>query len=255
MRLAIVTCVYKRHRLAEVVLGTYRRLQAALANVAAIDLLAVGSEGATSRRLCEDAGFDYVEFPNSPLSRKWNEAVRQARRYDPDAVVIVGSDDVISPALLRSYCTELRRGHLLFGVRDLHFFDVRSARLGYWPGYQTIDSARVGDPIGFGRCIARPILQRTGWNLWPSELRLDRDLSPPALDFLRGFGFEPMSWRLADLGAEAVDIKSDFNIKRFEEFHFSSLLEAELAKDYMRRIVTASELDEILALGDAGRRA
>ena len=46
-------------------------------------------------KIAEGAGFEYIEHPNFPLSKKWDNGIKYARKFDPDAILIVGSDDII----------------------------------------------------------------------------------------------------------------------------------------------------------------
>jgi len=133
----VLTAVWKRSSLTELVLKSHQRNQAEIAGEAEVHFLAVGSEGDRSRALCRDRGFDYVEHPNAPLSYKWNAGVRAAEAYRPDAVVIVGSDAFLSANLLPTYAEKLSQGFDFFGFRDLYFYDPAGSRLGYGAGTNT----------------------------------------------------------------------------------------------------------------------
>ncbi|MBT8397680.1 MAG: hypothetical protein KJN92_11975, partial [Gemmatimonadetes bacterium] len=163
----LLTCVHKRPELTRAVLGIYRQMQRSVAEEVDLRLLAVGSEGLRSRKMCEDHGFDYIEHANSPLSHKWNAGVDAARDYDPDGLVIVGSDDLVSKEMFRAYADRLSDGVDFFGLEDLYFFDAATGLLGYWSGYGSLYPARKGEPIGCGRCFSRRLLDSTFWNLWP----------------------------------------------------------------------------------------
>lgn len=224
-RLVILTCVWKRFELSSIVLSACQEMQERMADRVELVLLAVGSEGEASRALCEDNGFAYLEYPNSPLSHKWNAGVRAARAFNPHGLVIVGSDDFITDNLLESWVEKLREGYHFLGIRDLYVLDLSSGRLGYWGGYEhsRLMPYRAGEPIGLGRCFSRSLLEATDWNLWPPEPRLEQGLDELALKFVRQKGFEASSWLLDDLGAQAIDIKSGTNITAFSSFDFQSM--------------------------------
>ena len=59
-------------------------------------LLAGGSEGELSRAVAEDNGWNYIEFPNSPLGAKHNAAMEWFRDKDIDFLIHTGSDDLMN---------------------------------------------------------------------------------------------------------------------------------------------------------------
>ena len=90
MTLGILTTLWKRHAIAHIVLEHYAHMD--LSPVHSVRL-AVGSEGDVSRSLAEEAGWEYLEHDNLPLSDKWNAGMA-ALKGRVDAVLIVGSDDI-----------------------------------------------------------------------------------------------------------------------------------------------------------------
>jgi hypothetical protein len=244
-RLVLLTCVWKRPGLSRVVLRVYRRIQRSLAGQIDLKLLAVGSEGDDSRRLCEDEGFDYIEYPNSPLSHKWNAGVQAARSYDPDGLIFAGSDDLLSSELFKAYAEKLKDGYDFFGLSDLYFFDTQSGRLGYWGGYEHVIPERLGEPIGCGRCFSRNLLDQTVWNLWPSEPGYQSLLDEATLCYVQEKGFQPKTFKLDDINVRAVDIKTDTNINPFNSIHYSAEWNGNKAARYLNEWLSD---DEIAAL-------
>jgi len=245
----LLTSVWKRPELTKIVLRTYDRMRESLADEIDLRLLAVGSEDETSRLLCEECGFDYIEQPNSPLSYKWNAGVNAAEKYEPDALVIVGSDDLVSPGLFHAWAEKLREGLHFFGISDMYFFDPTDSRLGYWGGYEhTVMKDRAGEPIGCGRCFSRTLLEKMKWNLWPPMPKLDSLLDRLALNFAKVHGFKPVSWKLAEIGAQAVDIKIDTNITPFDAIEYQVVRNGDNAMDYMRSLLTPDDLTRLMQL-------
>jgi hypothetical protein len=205
-----------------------------------------------SRGLCEDHGFDYVEYPNSPLSYKWNAGVKAAEKYNPDALVIFGSDDLISSEMLQVYADKLKGGLHFFGVRDMYFFDPITSRLGYWGGYEhTSMKERAGEPIGCGRCFSRSVLDSMEWNLWPPQPKLDSLLDRLSLNYVKVKGFRPVSWNLNEIGARAVDIKIGTNITPFDAIEYQELRQGDQALDYLRSLLTEDDLRLLMHLHDS----
>lgn len=216
-RLVLATTVWKRRDLTDIVLRHYRRIQEELASRMDLTLLAVGSEGAASRDLCERNGFDYIETENEPVTYKWNAVVRHARSFDPEGVILVNSDDVVSVGLFEAYLERLSEGSDFFGLRDAFIFDVPTATLGRWPGYEVSHMQyRVGEPAGCARCFSRRLLHATDWRLWPAVPPRNSKMDFWCTQFVALFGFEPEALTMASLGVEAVQLKTDVNITPFE---------------------------------------
>jgi len=215
--LGVLTCLWQRHALTYLVLRWYLFLRADLADRLDLLLLAVGSEGATSRILAEASGFQYVEHPNSPLGAKWNAGLAAMRELRPDAVVIVGSDDVVSGNLFSLYADQIARGSRFMGLMDMYFLDLPTRRLCFWPGYPP--GIRHGDILGLGRCLHAELLEANDWRLWEDGLDkgLDGSMNQRLVPQLRT---EPRRWNAAvfrcrDHGIGALDIKSSFNLWSF----------------------------------------
>lgn len=247
-RLIVLTCVWKRPVLTSLVLRSYQRTQQLLADELNLCLLAVGSEGDDSRSLCQQYGFDYVEHANSPLSHKWNAGVQAVRNYDVDGLVIVGSDDLLSSNTFGIYAEKLSEGLDFFGISDLYFYNALSGVLGYWGGYALTQPQRVGEPIGCGRCLSRRLLDRVDWNLWPAEPGYEKGLDLVALRLAKVQGFQPSTWRMAELGIKAVDVKAGDSITAFEEIGFEQQSSGEAALEYLREWWSQEELKQLARL-------
>src|SRR5688572_33434172 len=50
-------------------------------------------DGLHEKQVCEQSGAVWVPFKNSPLGAKWNAGFVAAKRFNPDAVLYVGSSD------------------------------------------------------------------------------------------------------------------------------------------------------------------
>lgn len=196
-RFVLLTCVWKRPALTEIVLAYYQELKARLADKLDLVLLAVGSEGCSSRQLCEGNGFDYLEFPNHPLSAKWEQGLKHCRTYRPDGVVITGSDDLLSESLFLGYCSMLDKGVLFCGFTDGIFLDLQSpAESVRWRGYggRTVEYGmpwRLNETIGMGRFFSKPLLEHLDYSLWAGE-PINKGLDARAKERLRGLGMHPV---------------------------------------------------------------
>lgn len=192
-----------------------------------LHLLCIGSEGAASVELVSGYAnsMSYMEHRNYPLNQKWNAGIQLARTMNPDAVVIVGSDDLLSDALWLAYADKLARGEEAFGLLDLWFFDISTQRLGYWPGYSQ-DSARFGESVGLGRCYSRSVLNQLDWLLWDYPPAKNTVLDGNSTARLNRFNIYPTAFRMDRLGpnVRAVDIKGTFSITQWDRLNITHLM-------------------------------
>jgi glycosyltransferase involved in cell wall biosynthesis len=237
-KIVILTCVWKRPELTKVVLSYYEHLKRELAGKINLELLAVGSEGDISRNLCQELGFDYLEYPNEPLSGKWEYGLNRCSDYDPDAVIIVGSDDIISQNLIEFYAGQIQEGLVFCGLKDGYFLDMINQKLYWWVGYgDKVDYKRVGETIGMGRCLSRTLLDKLGFSIWKG-LDINRSLDRAMTTRLRELGLQfseyynsviaqvegkiirigHCGFRMADIGACAIDIKFSDNVTPVERY-------------------------------------
>lgn len=198
LRLALLMPVWRRRELTKAVLSHYARLRGLLAaDGLLLDLLVVGSEGAASEALALGAGARYVEAPNSPLSFKFQAGITALRGLGHDAVVIVGSDDLMNAHAFDEIGRALDAGHEIIDFRELYIFDLASGRLVHFDRIY----------IGAGRVLARVLLDRLNWQCWRTavdkgvDMTLDRDLGLAEQIYpIRNF---------ARRGVAIVDVKSE----------------------------------------------
>jgi len=181
-RLCLLTCLWQRPELSRVVLQYYRDIRGTLTDVE-LEFVAIGSEGAASRQIAEANDFHYFEHANSPLSAKWNFGLQQTGAFDPDGVVLVGSDDLLSAGILNHYARCLLQGDLFVGFLDGCFLDLGTSSLCQWHGYAGPKwrARRLAETIGMGRLLARPLLEALDFSLWDGQKansRLDQLAQP-----------------------------------------------------------------------------
>ena len=231
--LVLLTCVWGRPQLTEIVLSYYQKLRTQLAGQVNLVLLAVGSEGNASRTLCESFDFDYVEHPNLPLSDKWEAGLKAARQFEPDGVVTIGSDDLVSASLFTRYNQLLDDGVFFCGLVDAFFLDlVERNKLLHWHGYGGLAQERgmpwrLNETLGMGRLYSRVLLDWLDYSLW-NGVHVNKGLDGAAKRRLYGLGMQPvlprhttplvyqgasyqfgqLAYRMKDLDICALDVKS-----------------------------------------------
>ncbi|MDQ7733394.1 hypothetical protein QT231_11850 [Halomonas sp. SpR1] len=247
VKLLILTCVWKRHELSRLFFSYYNRLRRKLSAVIDIQIIAVGSEGKISQSICEEHDAHYIEYPNQPLSDKWQAGLDYARSFDFDALVVLGSDDFICENTFRFYSKEISNGALFLGFQDCYLHDFSTQKTIYWKGYgasneQQSQPHRVGEAIGLGRVLRRELLEFMDFDLWRG---MDANKSLDGImknKIIKKTGFLPvkpahgfdlrlndgnyvlgmLSFRLKDLGLFGIDVKVSDNVTAFEKYMTST---------------------------------
>lgn len=128
--------------------------------------------GYDERETCEKAGAHFITQHNKPLGRKWNNAFEEAKQFNPDACLFVGSSDFVSDKWVHVLSKNIEK-HDLVGLPGCYFVDISAQgyRLCYWPGYE---GKRNGESIGIGRMISSRLLEKISWK--PFDDRIDNSL-------------------------------------------------------------------------------
>lgn len=203
-RLGILTTIWKRHALTAIVLD----------HVVAWELpgldcvrLAVGSEGEASRTIAENAGWEYVEHNNLPLSDKWNAGMqRLAGRVD--AVLIIGSDDIMTQRAVELCLAEIEAGADVVGLEDLFYYDTATGQAYYGERHHP----------GAGMIARAEVLERVNWKPWDSGL--NRNLDRAYTNRLQTKAY-PCKFKYIgnchEQAADLVDIKTGTNMWTVEQ--------------------------------------
>jgi hypothetical protein len=234
--ICLVSAFWKRPTLTNKIFAHYNLLREDVANDIDLINIAVGSEGVKSRRIAERNGFKYLEHENLPLSKKWDSGVAFTRQFEPDAIIIVGSDDIIDANLLISLIKKIDQGRLVVGIQDLYIYDKSGKTLNYWPGYGEEDH-RNGETIGLSRMISRNLLERVDFSLWPN-LEIDRSLDLSMTNRFIDLGLMPKhhseeeffqingisvsnahtGFKMGELGGVGIDVKTGTNITPLDSY-------------------------------------
>lgn len=121
--------------------------------------------------VAQKAGLDCIFHKNQPLSDKWQAGVDYARQFNPDAIMICGSDSWLSI----NWC-ETARKHL----NDFDMFGTKNFYTCYLvPGKRVKIIGRAyrtrKDPAGSGRIISSEILDKIDWQMYPKAQRHSMD--------------------------------------------------------------------------------
>lgn len=253
-RIGILTALWQRPALSQIVLSRYQSIRSNLPSID-VRLYAVGSEGSASRHIAEENGFAYVEHANEPLGAKWNAGLQAMRNDNVDAVVIVGSDDLLDETYFLRQADLLNEGCRLSGLQDMYVFDLRTLRFAYWPGYDE-RSGRKGEPIGLGRCVHRSLLDALEWKLWDDRQNnmLDHSMYVRLLPHLQDGSLTALlSCRQENM--LALDVKHDSNMWSMDQI-VSSMNHVEFGEPvkFLQSFLSPTEIRALLSLSDEAER-
>lgn len=229
MRIALVTPVYGRYELTRIVLEYYAGM-----NDQNLVLIAAGSEGEKTREICEGAGWNYIESPNEPLTQKFQSLFLEARKHEVDAVIVIGSDDLISRELFDYYQTHFHKDtEALIGLRDFYFYKLPENILRHWKGY----SDYFNQSLGAGRLYPKSILDKVDWKPW-GIVNQNQGCDNAASRYLKLKGIQEKRIFMHEIGCMAVDIKHHRNLTKFHQLRNATDVPNELFSKFFPGMFT-----------------
>ena len=210
-------------------------------------VICVGDD-AEDRKVCERAGAVWVQHKNKPLGAKWNAAFQEAKKYEPDACLYVGSSDWLSDNWI-DFIRPHVEAHDLVGVPGMHLVDSSSQglRLCYWPGYPP---EKRQESIGIGRMLSRKILQKCRW--MPFDNEIDKSLDRSMTQKLGLFGFKEFMLINPHLMALSLSFPERWSNKHIFEMHWNNQLPSQKIED--ANLFMNNHFPEIFEIEYAGIR-
>lgn len=111
---------------------------------------------------------DYLERPNQPLGAKIQAGVEYCRQFEPDALLMCGSDDWLSANWVEVLFPYLN-DYDLVGADRIYAVSMGHHQLKIGrTSYEGTD--RIEEPMGPGRLISQRILNKINWKLYPIDI-------------------------------------------------------------------------------------
>ena len=175
VKIVMVTCVYGRHKLLKVFLDYSLTLPLH-------KIVAVYSNDEDKKFLNKYPDVDAVYFDNFPLSRKWNRAVIACEKYNPDAIMISGSDDLLSRNYI-NYCKhKIASGYDMIGTKCWTNTFIGKDYFYMCPAHYPV---RNPNPLGLGRCISNKLLKKFKWSIY--NFNKNKGLDGASFNLLRPY--------------------------------------------------------------------
>ena len=191
--IVFIIAIYKRHDLTKIVLDYYRKLSKKYG----FKIVVAGSEGQISEKLAK--GFVYIEVPNEPLTEKNNAMMLKAKSFNPDAVVLLGSDDLICENIIRWYYS--LNTNKVMGFSDIYFYSTQHKITSY---------LHLDKHFGAGRYYPKSVLEKCNYKAWRGKLNKGCDNNSEK--YLRSLEVEFKRIALDKINGFLIDIKHDYNI-------------------------------------------
>jgi len=159
IKLIICTCIYKRKELTKFCITEWLKHDI-------YKIIVVYSEEDDYNNL-KDVISDklvIVKYDNLPLSNKWNYSVKTAQKYNPDAIMIMGSDDIFTSEYITKAKYYLNRGIEYISnniwANIIYFKDKILLFSAYYI------KRRDKDGIGTTRIYSSSVLNKINWDLY-----------------------------------------------------------------------------------------
>ena len=227
MKIGLLTAIWGRPRLTELVLRYYEQFDICRQLVGSV-------EDHLENHDFSIAKWENVFYPNSPLSDKWQCGLNAVNR-DVDAVIIVGSDDLITPGYIEACKYLLKRGAEYIYMDGAYFYNAETGKM-IWGN---------AERLGLGRCISRSLLDRMNWKLWPDGL--ENGLDGAMWERVQQTT-EPKIVQLKDCkkeGLVGMDIKTGSNLWSFDHIK-ENLIHHEVDAGKVLRKYFPGVADELL---------
>ena len=166
-KIILCTCIYKRPELTLFCLKKWLELDF-------YKILIVYSENEDYNNLYEyhnNNKIVLIKHNNIPVSKKWNKCINEVQKYEHDAIMILGSDDIISFNYLNECKKYINNQYDYISNTKWSSFIIELKII-----YNTIYNLRnTYDGIGSGRVISKYLLQSCNYNIYNFDLNRGLD--------------------------------------------------------------------------------
>ena len=220
MNIGLLTAIWGRPRLTDLVLRYYERLD--------LKKVLVYSEEDPCVHDLVTGDWGYIGYPNNNLSGKWNHGMMHIRSFHEfqnnslAGVMIVGSDDLVTPQYVDAVKYLLARGVDYISLPTLYFYNLDTGRMHYC----------LAERLGLGRVLSRRLLDMLDWEPWPNDLNSGLDGAMwDRISKLKDVKAVKLSIKTCTkLGIAALDIKGGGNNIWSYQDSVSNLIGSEIKK-------------------------
>ena len=198
-KFGIVVINHERRMVLELFLASIERLRAL-----AGDFPVVCVSGEEDKRMCERANVIHLSRANKPVTEKWNKGFRYLHNEcNVEYGMIVGSDDIISSALMQNLIDAMEKDYDLIGIRQIYFYGASGQHRG-----KLIHISRP-HMLGVCRTIHARVLDKIDWKPFPKRLN-------SSMDGLCMRTIKPFVRSQICVEGMCTDVKTNHNLNRME---------------------------------------
>ena len=153
-----IACLLPVYRRPEITIATINYLKK---QTHPVEIFIVG-DSYIEEDIANDTNVNFIKHPNLPLSKKMQYGINQIRKYNPDGILICGSDSWITTTWVEKFCPYLNKYDLI-GKSVFYTLEVNknsNARI-LGRGYN-----QIWAPVGTGRIISKRILDKIDWKAY-----------------------------------------------------------------------------------------
>ena len=148
----------------------------------------------------------HIPYKNEPVSQKFNIACQKAREWEVDAVIVMGSDDIMNIQLFNAITS---RSEDFVAIRDIYLYSLEK---GYINELRYIKT----NMVGCARMLSRELLDRVNWTPWKRER--DWGLDQVMLQTIKPHIKSEYIFTASDVGGMCVDIKNGDSMNKFSKW-------------------------------------
>lgn len=224
-RIAITTPLWKRHHIFQMWCDAVNRLRREAEEE--IIPIAVGSEGEKSYEICRKNDIIYAEHSNDDMSGKFNKRLQIAKRFAPDGLIMLGSDDLMSTETYHFIVARANEGYEVVQNYDIYYHSISKHESLYCRGYT---DHREGTPLAPGRYISSSVLSEVDWKIWNER---DRRLMVDGSINRTISGARTFSYWLTKENLFVLDIKSKGNMTPYKHRENNVVISNDILYDHL----------------------
>lgn len=162
--IVVVIPVWGRHKVLAKVFASLRK------QTHPVRVLAIISSQ-KDRNFCRKQQVDTCHAPNHPLGTKFQTGITEAKKYNPKAVMILGSDDLLSLDYVAKAYKHIQKNVHMVGINKWVVY--RPPKELYFASYKNLRPMRI---LGSGRLFSRFFLDRASWRIYDTSRNANLDI-------------------------------------------------------------------------------
>jgi len=200
-KLCIVTCNFGREDVLRLYCEGIKRIQSQ-SDVEIISII-VGEPNSVTN----DYNCIHVPYKNDPLTEKFNEGCLIAKEYNPDYVMVMGSDNIFNIELLNQ--AKIHTEANFIAVRDVYFYALDGE-------HKSEMIYILSSVVGCARFVRADLMDKVSWTPW--KRHRNKGIDQLMWQSLYPFFDKQYIFVAKDYHAVVIDYKTAENINTFDKW-------------------------------------